>query len=130
MTDIGWTLRRLSAMSAGEIAHRARVAARDRLLPPAWSRWSATEAAARLYRRRGARGNGAHGFQLERLRAWLHAPQDAAGLESVIRASRDLMNGRWSLFGHPVTLDDPPRWNRNPLTAAEWPDVPSVRLDH
>jgi hypothetical protein len=29
-----------------------------------------------------------------------------------------------------VRLDDPPRWNRNPVTGAEWPDVPSAALEY
>ena len=31
---------RLAVMSPGEIAHRLRIALRDRLAPPAWARWS------------------------------------------------------------------------------------------
>ena len=34
MSGLGWKLRRLSAMGPAEMAHRARIALRDRVAPP------------------------------------------------------------------------------------------------
>ena len=48
MSGGAWA-RRLAVMSPGEIAHRLRIALRDRLAPPAWARWSPAEAGARLF---------------------------------------------------------------------------------
>ena len=49
MNDLRWKLARLSVMSPLEVAHRARIATRDRLAPPAWSRVDARAAFARLF---------------------------------------------------------------------------------
>jgi hypothetical protein len=34
------------------------------------------------------------------------------------------------VFGRAVRLDDPPRWNRDPLGGGEWPDRPSRDIDY
>ncbi len=110
-------------MSAAEIAHRARAALRDRLLPPAWSRWSAAEAGTRLFP--------VHGAPLDtgRFARVAHLPP-AHTLTGTLAAARNLAAGRWSRFGAEVALEDPPRWNVNPATGAAWPEGPSARLDY
>ncbi len=70
------------------------------------------------------------GFDLARLGGWLAPPADAGELESVVAAARAFERGEWSLFGHRVTLADPPDWNRNPLSGASWPDAPSRAIDY
>lgn len=120
-----WLADRLGAMSAGEIAHRARVAARDRLFVPAWERDAPAAAFARLWR-----GPAAEALASPALHRWLHRPGDTAGLAHVLAEADALAAGRWRCFGHDVALADPPRWNANALTGAEWPDQPSRAIDY
>ena len=126
MTNLGWKLARLKVMTPGEIAHRVRVFARDRLTPPPYARWSAPEACARLF------PGGAHAaFAASRLPALVSAMNARVPvIEAEIAAAQALMEGRWRLFGREVTLDDPPRWSASPLTTRAWPDEPSARIDY
>ena len=112
-------------MSPAEIARRAALAVRDRTLPPAYMRWSPDQAFERLFPAGWAQTLG--GSRLERL---VHVPAGAGAFEPVVGAARELGAGRWSVFGHAVRLDDPPRWRRDPLGGGEWPDRPSHRIDY
>jgi hypothetical protein len=125
LSGIGWKLRRVAAMPPGEIAWRTRVALRDRLAPPRWSKLAAGEAFEMLYI-----GDPVRALRTSRLAEWLHVPEDADGFEAVLAEAAALGASRWTLFGDAVTLDDPPRWNRNPKTGDEWPDTPSDRIDY
>ncbi len=119
-----WYLDRLGAMSAGEIAHRLATAARDRWFVPAWERESPRGAFARLY------SEPAGAVLASPVAArWLHPPVTADGFAGAFDEAAAIAAGRWRLFGHDVALTDPPRWNANPLTGAEWPDLPSSALD-
>jgi hypothetical protein len=120
---MNWAWRRLAAMGPAEIARRARLALRDRVAPPPYARWAPAEAARRLF---------PDGRLLDpaRLHAVARLERGTPGLEPELAAARALLEGRWSLFGREVTLDDPPRWNRNPVTGAEWPDLPSAEIDY
>ncbi|MBI1798984.1 MAG: alginate lyase family protein [Candidatus Eisenbacteria bacterium] len=124
MNDLGWKLARLRVMTPGEIAHRARVALRDAVAPPSYTRWTPERAFEHLF----------EGDEHEVLRSSLLAKLvrvvDGAAFESEIAAARALMEGRWTLFGAPVRLDHPPRWNASPRTGAAWPDAPSASLDY
>ncbi len=120
----GWKLARLRAMSASEIAHRARVALRDRLAPPSYTRWTPIEAFGRLYA-----ADAQSVLRSSRLGALGHVVE-ARELNAEMAAARALMEGRWMLFGREVRLSDPPRWNANPSTGAAWPDSPSARIDY
>jgi hypothetical protein len=111
-------------MSPAEVAHRARIGLRDRLLPAAYARWPATEAGERLFE-----GGAEAAWRASRLARWVHPPEPAEAFAPAVAAARELLAGRWSLFGHAVTLDDPPRWSRNAVTGAEWPALPSRELD-
>lgn len=123
MTRATWRLRRLRAMSAAEILARARAALRDRFAPPEYARLSPTSAAARLF-------PGGEPLAGTRLAAFGRVPEARAEFAPVLEAAGELAAGRWNLFGRAVTLADPPRWNRNPLSGAEWPDAPAAALDH
>jgi heparinase II/III-like protein len=125
VTALRWKLARLSAMPAGEIVHRARVALRDRVAPPDYAAWGPGQAAERLYE-----GGAAHALATSLLPRWPQALEPALELAPAVAAARELLVGRWSLFGRDVRIDDPPRWNRNPVSGAEWPDEPSAALDY
>ena len=126
MTDLGWKLARLRVMSPAEIAHRARVFARDRLAPPSYTRWNAPEACSRLFPD-GAQAALA-ASRLPALVAALNARVPV--IEAEVAAAQALMDGRWRLFGREVTLDDPPHWNASAITGRAWPDAPSERIDY
>jgi hypothetical protein len=111
-------------MSPGEVAYRVRLAARDRWFVPAWEREPAARAYARLFR-----GPAADALAAPPLRAWIHRPASAAGIEFELEEARAIAAGRWRLFGHDVAIGDPPRWNANALTGVEWPDAPSRSID-
>jgi hypothetical protein len=126
MMDLGWKLARLRVMTPTELAHRARIYARDRIAPPAYASWSAPEACARLF------PGGAHAaLAASRLPALVGAMNVRLPvIEAEVAAAQALMEGRWRLFGHEVRLDDPPRWNVSALSGRAWPDAPSARIDY
>jgi hypothetical protein len=109
-----------------ELLHRARVTLRDRLAPPAYAGWPPAEAYPRLFS--GDPGRIVLESPLRRLARVETSSSD--DLAATLAAARELLAGRWSLFGHAVTLENPPRWNRDPISGAEWPDVPSGRIDY
>ena len=125
MSRLRWSLARLRAMSPGEVGYRVRLAVRDRLFPPPWQRDGPAAAYARLFR-----GDALQALGTQATRCWLHRPASAAGFETAIEEARAIADGRWRLFGHDVLLNDPPRWNANPITGAEWPQIRSRALDH
>lgn len=125
MSRIAWKVRRLAAMAPAEIAHRARIALRDRLAAPGWTRLDPEAAFAALYR-----GDARAVLAGSRLRDWLRMPAAGPAFAPALEEAALLHEGRWRLFGRDVRLDDPPRWNLDPLTGGEWPDLPSARLDH
>jgi hypothetical protein len=125
LTALRWRLARLSAMSAAEVAHRVRVALRDRLAPPAYASWTPAQAGERLYE-----GGAASALASSLLPRWVHPLEPAEEFVPAIAAARALLEGRWWLFGHAVRLENPPRWSRNPVSGATWPDVASASLDY
>ena len=112
-------------MSAGEIAHRARVALRDRFAPPGYVSLAPGPAGEQLFE-----GGAANALETSLLPRWARSLEPAEEFAPVVAAARELLEGRWSLFGHQVRLDDPPRWNRNYVSGAEWPDAASAALDY
>ena len=131
MNRLVWALRRLAAMGPAEVAHRARVAARDRLAPPDYAGLTAAEAAARLFA-----GGPAAALRTDRLPR-LPAPglvpgtfESGPAAAATLAGAGALARGEWALFGLPVRLGDPPDWNREPLGDYVWPDVPSRALDY
>jgi hypothetical protein len=129
MSGALWALRRVAAMGPGELVHRARIAARDRLAPPAYAHLSPREACARLYA--GDAQAILRSSRLPRLKALPPPPAPAAGpFAREIAAAEALARGEWTLFGRPVRLADPPCWNANPLTGRAWPDEPAATLDY
>lgn len=125
MNRARWLLDRLAAMSPAEIAHRARVAIRDRFFVPPWERDEPAAAYARLFR-----APAGETLDSPIARRWMRRPAGSAGFESAIEEADALADGRWRLFGHDVRLADPPLWNANALTGAQWPETPSRELDH
>ena len=125
MSGLAWRLRRLTAMSPSELLHRGRVAARDRLSPPAYASLAPKEACARLYA-----ADPAAALRTSRLPR-LFAPALAPGpFTREVAAAAALARGEWTLFGRPVRLEDPPAWSRDPLTGRSWPDEPARGLDY
>lgn len=110
-------------MDAGEILHRAKIALRSRLAPPAYELWTPPEAAERLFGDAGPRAT-------PEASALVHADALAGADARVLEAGRRLVAGRWTLFGREVVLDDPPDWNRNYATGAAWPDVSSAKVPY
>jgi hypothetical protein len=133
MSGVRWKLRRLAAMPPGEIAHRARIALADRLAPPPWAALPPGPAFAALFE-----GGADRALASSRLDAWLATPGVSAGVPALGREAlgpaldeaAGLAAGRWSLFGNPVRLDDPPCWRANPVTGERWPDAPSRTIDY
>ena len=124
MTDRRWKLARLRVMTPLEIVHRTHLAARDRVARPAYARRTPREAFARLFD-----GDAASVLRTSRLGALVRAVE-ARECAAEIAAARALGEGRWTLFGREVRLDDPPRWHVNPASGAAWPEHPSARLDY
>ena len=125
MTPLGWKLARLSAMSPAEVAHRARIVLRDRFAPPAYASWSPAQAGPRLYD-----GGAARALASSLLPHWPRTLEPTEDFAPAVAAGRGLLDGRWSLFGCQVRLDDPPVWNRNPVSGAAWPEAASGALDY
>lgn len=126
MSRARWYLDRLGAMSPAEIAHRLRVTARDRWFVPAWERETPREAFARLF----SPADPARALASPVAARWLRPPVTADGFAGVFEEAAAIADGRWRLFGHDVAIADPPRWNANALSGAEWPDAPSREIDH
>jgi Heparinase II/III-like protein/Heparinase II/III N-terminus len=123
LSGLSWKLRRLRAMSLGEIAHRVGIGLRDRLTPAAYELWTPPEAFGRLF---------ADSAEQVIERSWLArlVRDTGPGHEATLAAARRLLEGRWPLFGSEVRLDDPPDWNRNYRIGAAWPDRSSEKLDY
>jgi hypothetical protein len=130
VSGLAWRLRRLSAMGPGELLHRARVAARDRLSPPAYASLAPREAFALLYAADRSEVLGTS--RLSRLFAPTLPPGSFAPepFSREIAAAAALARGEWTLFGRPVRIEDPPAWSRDPLTGHTWPEAASRALDY
>ena len=74
MSHARWLVDRLAAMTPGEIAHRGRVAVRDRLLVPAWERDAPAAAFARLWS-----GTAADALGAPALRRWVRPRPTPSG---------------------------------------------------
>ncbi len=123
MNSLRWKLRRLRAMGASEVATRAWRMAQERFAPLPKEPPEAT------WRR--------YGFDAERLLATLaqRLPLHPDALSDAERgrllAEADaLLQRQWTLFGYPVSLDDPPCWRRNYLLGKDWMDAPAKQIDY
>lgn len=123
LSSLRWKLRRLRAMTFSEIATRAFRAAQERLAPlpkeppeATWQRYSfdVQKWLTHLAQRLPLYPNRLPGAEYERL----------------IAEAEALMQGKWTLFGYPVQLDDPPCWNRNYLLGKDWMDAPAKQIDY
>ena len=112
-------------MSPAEIVGRMQVAARDRILPPAYARWTPEQAAARLLR-----GDPEAALDANRMAARFDLTSEPSAFSDTIAAAYSLSGGRWEVFGRPVLLSDPPHWSLNPHTGETWPDAPSRAIDY
>jgi len=111
--NLGWTLRRLRAMSAAEIIMRLRRRLRDHLVPPLRSKLSAEQAFDTYFR--GENPLASWGEVPDGVISLLQGPPPALEPVSLDAALR------LDLFGKQVVLDDPPNWHKNYATGAEWP---------
>ncbi len=110
-------------MDAAEVAHRVHVDLRDRLAPPRYARLAPAPAFAALFAH-----DAAGAWRGARLTPLAH-PVAPSELAPTLAAATGLAHGHWTLFGAPVRIEDPPRWNRNPASGAEWPEQASRALD-
>jgi hypothetical protein len=127
-------------MSAGEVARRGAIAARDRFMAPAWTRLSAAGAYHALFRTPRAWLGGAgptsayerHARDLARAARWTPGTGtlDAADTAAIRARGAALARGEWELFGHPVRMPATVDWNANLLNGARWPNVPSRSIDY
>jgi hypothetical protein len=92
LTALRWKLARLSAMSAGEIGHRARVALRGPVAPKAYASW--TPGRRRSACTRAARRTALASSLLPR---WAHALEPAEECRGRVAAARGLLG--WALVG-------------------------------
>ncbi len=131
-----WYGRRLRAMGPGEIAWRARRAARaaressrgvaqpdDRRLLGGAADWEALLARFRA-------GDG-RPVLLSRRRAERVADAEPAAMVRVLAAADRVRAGRFTYFGYPeATYPAAIEWDLDPLSGYRWPAVAAARLDH
>ncbi len=125
MSSLRWKIKRLLAMSPGEVVARFVRAVQERVSPlpkeapeQTWRRdYSDTAAAAALNR------------ISERLCLCPDALCEAERAR-VLQEADALLRGEWTLFGYPVRIDDPPVWNRNYLLGKDWMDAPAKAIDY
>ncbi|MCX7926394.1 MAG: heparinase II/III family protein [Fimbriimonadales bacterium] len=125
MSSLRWKVKRLLAMSPGEVVARLARAIRERVHP--LPKETPEQTWRRYYPNCGV-GSALHGFH-ERLRLYPDALSDAERVR-VVQEADALLRGAWTLFGYPVQLDDPPVWNRNYLLGKDWMDAPSKAIDY
>ncbi|MCL6533889.1 MAG: heparinase, partial [Armatimonadetes bacterium] len=123
MSSWRWKVRRLRAMSLHEIATRALRAIRERLAPLPKEPPEAT------WQRYGFNAPQWLEALVQQLSLHPHAMPDAER-ERLISEANALMQGKWTLFGYPVQLDDPPCWNRNYLLGKDWIEAPAKQVDY
>ena len=131
MKRAGWLARRLAAMSAGEVAHRAVRESRhgldDLLYRAARPAWRATWRAPRA---RGRSPAAPVGFLTSGRAALVstHAGPEAAEIGA---AAERFLAGEVAYFGYPaVTLGDEVDFAQDPATGRRWPDRHGKRLDY
>jgi hypothetical protein len=126
-----WHVRRLRAMSLGELAARFQRSARHglddlawRYARPVWRRtWT-------LRQKIGSIQSSPVG-PLTRGRAAEAAESHGEELERVTRAAIDVLNGRMQLLGYPaVQLSVPFSYSVDPFSGLEWPSVHAKRLNY
>lgn len=125
MSSLRWKLRRLRAMSPGELALRAWQALQERLQP------LPNETPTQTWRRLYPDADPSHCLHLITGALSLKLPlRDSQSLAGVLEEANALLRGAWSLFGYPVQLDDPPVWRRNYLLGKDWRDAPAKTIDY
>lgn len=123
MNKIAWKLRRLKAMSPQEIGIRAVRMLREKLRP------LPKETPEQTWARHFPGTQAAEWLDLFPLRLTVHVPTADRSRESLAEAD-ELLEGRMTLFGDPIWLDDPPHWNRNYVLGKDWHDAPAGSLDY
>ena len=125
MSSWAWKLRRLRAMSLSEIGTRAWRAVQERLnpLPEEPPETTCTRAL----------GNQPPDALLVSISERLPLHPDVlpkTERTAILQEADSLLQGRWELFGYPVLLDNPPKWNRNYLLGKDWHEAPAKTLDY
>ncbi len=125
MSSLRWKVKRLMAMSPGEVVARVARAIEERVRPlpketpeQTWRRYYPESAARAVLK-----------SVCERLSLCPNALSEAERAR-VIQEADALLQGEWTLFGYPVRLDDPPVWNRNYLLGKDWMDAPAKAIDY
>src|SRR5438477_8072164 len=125
MSDLGWKLRRLRAMTPAEIIHRAKIFLRNKLAPPAYEKWTPAQAFSELFA--GTPQEALGGSLLSKL---ICSELTHETFQTVIEEANALLSGKWKFFGRHVQLSEPPNWRMNYWTGQEWPDLPSSEIDY
>ncbi|MFN3690734.1 MAG: heparinase II/III family protein, partial [Fimbriimonadales bacterium] len=125
MSSLRWKVKRLLAMSPSEVAVRLARLLRERVAPlpqetpeQTWRRYSPSSSALMVLQR----------FS-QRLALCPNAVPSAERTRAIQEAEA-LLRGEWTLFGHPLRLDDPPVWRRNYLLGKDWMDAPAKAIDY
>ncbi len=125
MSNWGWKIRRLRAMSLQEIGTRAIRMLHERVAPlpqetpeQTWRRWVDPNTEAQWLADLPLRLPLYPDRVPEPERARLIAEADA------------LLEGKWQFFGYNVRLQDPPNWNLNPVLGKEWMSAPAKQIDY
>lgn len=123
MNKIAWKLRRLKAMSLQEVGVRVARMLREKLSPlpketpeQTWTQHCSDTPAADWL-----------GTLPSRLSVHVSAADQCS---EMLAEAEELLEGRMTLFGHLIQLDDPPNWNRNYVLGKDWHNVPAHDLDY
>ncbi|GIV19993.1 MAG: hypothetical protein KatS3mg023_1744 [Armatimonadota bacterium] len=139
MSGWKWKLRRLMAMSPGEIAVRVWRTARDRAIsagvwhpypddPVECFQYAWREDAHTVYERFLQRFPcSRHPHDTWREYLYREHPEQAA---SILAEAEAILQGRMRLLGFEVQTDVPPRWFRNYVQGGEWQALRAERIDY
>lgn len=139
MSGWKWKLRRMMAMSPGEIAVRLWRAVRDRAISAGVLHPYPADPAECFRHAWGEDVAGVYAQFLQRFpcsrypydtwRGYLQEkhPDHAA---AVLAEAEAILQGRMRLLGFEVQTDAPPRWFRNYVQGGEWQALPAERIDY
>jgi len=123
MNKLEWKLRRLKAMSLQEMAVRVARMLREKLSP------LPKETPEQTWTRHFPNTPAVEWLTLLTSRLTVHVPAADQSHEILAEADR-LLEGRMTLFGYSIQLDDPPHWNRNYVLGKDWHAAHAHDLDY
>lgn len=125
MNWLVWKFKRLRAMKFDEVWHRMRIKLRDTFFIPKYLKCKPQEAFKNFF----------NGASIENIKNSLLShlvciPDDFNEFSDTLIEAHRIMDGKWMLFEREVTLDNPPKWNKNYLTNQEWHNISSKNIDY